>query len=164
MLLWEGKNHPWNAAKEGFILPHSWKILRVNQNAILNFPLKGIFKYCKTFSFANQSILFITDRNLSYQTWICFYVRVELRANWEVSQWFAQLLRANGIPFGDHNIKPKPKCKNNDERKVLSYAFTYRKSSKETRGSYSSFEAQNAGLIRKWFILPMEFQVYCGSY
>ena len=40
----------------------------------------------------------------------------------------------------------------------------YRKSSKETRGSYSSFEAQNAGLLRNWFILPTEFQVYCGSY
>ena len=40
----------------------------------------------------------------------------------------------------------------------------YRKTSNKARGSYSFFEAENAGLIRNWAFLPIELKNYCGSY
>ena len=41
--------------------------------------------------------------------------------------------------------------------------FTYCKTSKEARGSYSFFEAQNEGL-RNWTFLPIEVRKDFGSY
>ena len=49
-----------------------------------------------------------------------------------------------------------------DPRGVRVTHNAYRKSSKETRGSYSLNEGPNAGLIRIWVFLPIAYKFSVG--